>query len=85
MDDNLADIKAQRDFEDEALRLGAERDTLEAQLGTNLERIVDLLDQAPEHGVSVERYAKLVGVRRQQLYRWRASLALLRRTATEQD
>lgn len=85
VDDPLADIQAQRDLEDEALRLGAERDALEGKLGKNLEQIVDLLAQAPEHGVSVERFATLIGVRRQQLYRWRDAIALLRREAQEQD
>ena len=85
MNDPLSDIQAQRDFEDEALRLGAERATLDAQLATNLEQLVDLLNQAPEHGVSVERFAGLVGVRRQQLYRWRDAIALFRRNAEETD
>jgi hypothetical protein len=83
MTDPLADIQAQRDLEDETMRLGAERDALEAKLGKNLEQVVDLLAQAPEHGVSVERFASLVGVRRQQLYRWRDSIALLRREAED--
>jgi hypothetical protein len=85
MTDITSGIQAQRDFEDEALRLGKERDELEARLGSNLERIVDLLHKAPEHGVPVERYAKIIGVRRQQLYRWRDSIALLRREAGEKD
>lgn len=79
------DLQAQRDFEDQALKLGSERAALEARLGSNLEEIVDLLERAPEYGVSVERFAGIVGVRRQQLYRWRDSIALLRRDAKERD
>jgi transcriptional regulator GlxA family with amidase domain len=76
-------MQAQRDLEDEALRLGSERNGLEAKLGKNLEQIVDLLAQAPEHSVSVERFASLVGVRRQQLYRWRDVIARLRQAAED--
>lgn len=76
-------VQAQRDFEDEALQLGNERGWLEGQLGSNLEKIVDLMDKAPEHGVSIERFAGLVGVRRQQLYRWRDSISLLRRNTAD--
>jgi len=79
------DIQARREFEDQALKLGAERARLENELGSNLEKIVDLLEKAHEVGVTVDHYAQMVGVRRQQLYRWRGSLALLRRNAAEQD
>jgi hypothetical protein len=80
-----SDIQAQRDFEDQALKLGKERDALEGKLGKNLEQIVDLLKQAPEYGVSMERFAALIGVRRQQLYRWRDAIALLRANTAERD
>jgi hypothetical protein len=80
-----SDIQAQRDFEDQALKLGKERDALEGELGKNLEQIVDLLEQAPEYGVSMERFAALIGVRRQQLYRWRDAIALLRANTAERD
>jgi len=78
-------MQARRDFEDRALQLGADRAKLEGQLGSNLEQIVDLLDEAPKVGVPVDHYAKMIGVRRQQLYRWRDSIALLRRDAAEKD
>ena len=78
-----SDLQAQRDFEDHALKLGKERDALEGKLGKNLEQIVDLLEMAPEHGVSMERFATLIGVRRQQLYRWRDAIAILRREAED--
>ena len=71
------EIQERRDFEDEALRLGAERLSLESKLRTNLERIITLLEYASDVGVSVERYAQMVGIRRQQLYRHRATLARL--------
>jgi hypothetical protein len=85
MADLPPEMQARREFEDQALKLGAERARLEGQLGTNLERIVDLLDKAREVGVTTDHYAQMVGVRRQQLYRWRGALALLRRNATEPD
>lgn len=79
------EMQARRAFEDRALELGAERDRLEGELGANLERIVDLLDEAPKVGVPIDQYAKMIGVRRQQLYRWRDSIALFRRNAEEED
>jgi hypothetical protein len=57
----------------------AERPAIPSQL------LVDLLETAPEHGVSVERFSTLIGVRRQQLYRWRDAIALLRREAEDDD
>jgi hypothetical protein len=83
MNELPSDLQAQRDFEDQTLKLGKERDALETKLGNNLEQIVDLLEMAPEHGVSMERFATLIGVRRQQLYRWRDSIAILRREAED--
>jgi hypothetical protein len=77
------EMQARRDFEDQALKLGAGRARLEDQLGSNLEQIVDLLEKAHEVGVPIDHYARMVGVRRQQLYRWRDSIALLRRNADE--
>jgi hypothetical protein len=85
MTDLPPEMQARREFEDQALKLGAERARLEGQLGTNLEQIVDLLEKAHEVGVPIDHYARMVGVRRQQLYRWRGSIALLRRNAAEQD
>ena len=79
------EIQARRDFEHQALELGSKRVRLEGELGSNLEQIVDLLDKAHEVGVPIDHYARMVGVRRQQLYRWRGSIALLRRNAEEKD
>jgi predicted TIM-barrel fold metal-dependent hydrolase len=79
------EMQARREFEDQALQLGAERAKLENQLGSNLEQIVALLDKAPGVGVSIDHYARMIGVRRQQLYRWRDSIALLRRNTEEES
>jgi hypothetical protein len=72
------DMKARRMFENEALKLGEERITLQDAVETNIERILDGFDKAREVGVPIEQYAKMVKVKRQELYRWRRTRAYLR-------
>lgn len=64
-------LRRRRAVEDEAIRLGAERADLEARLSYNTQDIIDRLKEAGEFGLPLDTFAKLVGVSRQKLYRWR--------------
>ena len=64
------DIQGRRRAEDEALKLGSRRRKLERRLATNTRAITAFLPNALAAGVSLDGYAKLVGVSRQTLYRW---------------
>jgi hypothetical protein len=66
-------IEQRREIEDQALALGDERSRLQQGLGENRRAIVALLDAATEHGIAVEQFARLVGLTRASLYRWRDS------------
>jgi hypothetical protein len=68
---DLEAIQAQRALEDRALALGFERRGLENGLLDNLLAVRELLHDAEGLGVPLDRIAKLVGVSRQTLYRWR--------------
>ncbi|MGD0197556.1 MAG: helix-turn-helix domain-containing protein [Solirubrobacteraceae bacterium] len=72
------DIEARRAIEDELIRLGSERSRLEAEAGANLEAIVDVVPRATEAGIPLDEVARLVGVSRQTLHRWRGSLERLK-------
>ena len=65
-------------MEDDLLRLGSERNRLESEVGKNLEHIVDAIPAATQAGLSFDEVARLVGVSRQTLHRWRSVLGKLR-------
>jgi hypothetical protein len=65
------DIQARRSIEDRAIKLGAERRSLEAQLAQNTEAIKKLLGEVLAARVPLEGFAQMVGVTRQTLYHWR--------------
>jgi hypothetical protein len=75
------EMEAQRMFENEALALGEERLRLQDATAANITQILDGFDKAHEIGVPIEEYAKLVKVRRQELYRWRKVRAYLKEEA----
>ena len=64
-------IERRREIEDEALALGSERAELQRRLRENSQALTAALERAVSHGMPVEHFARLVGVRRQSLYRWR--------------
>lgn len=66
-------IEQRREIEDEALRLGEQRREIHGNVDENRRAISALLETAVAHGISVEHFAQLVGVRRASLYRWRES------------
>jgi len=66
------DIERRREIEDQALELGSQRAQLHTGLSDNRNAISRLLEIAVSHGIPVEHFARLVGVRRASLYRWRA-------------
>jgi hypothetical protein len=65
------EIQARRFVEDQALDYGGKRIKLAAELAANTNLIRRLLPDAIAAGIPVERYAQMVGVSRQTLYRWR--------------
>jgi hypothetical protein len=77
-------VQAQRDVEDQAIKLGRERGRLEDRLSTTIEEAVDLMGEAERAGVPIERLAALIQVDRTTLYRWRDSVAILRADRAEQ-
>jgi len=64
-------LRRRRFIEDHAIELGATRIVLEEQLTNNTGDIIDRMRDAAEVGIPLDTYAKLVGVSRQTLYRWR--------------
>jgi hypothetical protein len=65
-----AHIRARRDIEDRALKLGKERRDLDVRMIANTQAIMILLAQARGAGVPLEHLAEMVHVSRQTLYRW---------------
>jgi hypothetical protein len=57
-------LQRRRFIEDEAIRLGAERATLDEKLTNNTGEIIDRMRDAAEVGIPFDTYAKLVGVSR---------------------
>jgi hypothetical protein len=74
------EIDQRRGIEDRALKLRAKRAELHGGLRENTAAITALLAEAVELGIAVEQFARLVGIRRQSLYRWRE---VARRAAKE--
>jgi hypothetical protein len=54
-----------------AVEAGEERAKLDDQFAVNTQWIMDLMPKAHEAGIPLDTFAKLVGVSRQTLYRWR--------------
>jgi transposase-like protein len=71
MTETPSDIQVRRSIEDQIVKLGSERNRLESELGANIEAIVAAIPKAIEAGIPFDGIAKLVGVSRQTLYRWR--------------
>jgi hypothetical protein len=63
-------ILKQRAIEDRAMELGAERGELKSRLAENTSAITRLLHEGIDH-IPLDRFARLVGVGRATLYRWR--------------
>lgn len=66
------EIEARRSVEDRALKLGADRAELDAQLARNTLAIKALMGEAEAVRLPLESFAKMVGVSRQTLHHWRA-------------
>jgi hypothetical protein len=66
-----SDMQAIRGIEDRAAFLGGERHDLTRGMVTNTQAMVELLRDAEDAGVPLERLASLLGVSRQTLYNWR--------------
>lgn len=71
-------MQARREIEDEAIRLGRVRMDLDNQYAENTQALIDLFGSALEAGIPIDGYAKLVGVSRPTLYRWRSVVEKLR-------
>jgi hypothetical protein len=71
MTETPSNIQVRRSIEDQIVKLGSERNRLESELGANIEAIVAAIPKAIEAGIPFDGIAKLVGVSRQTLYRWR--------------
>jgi hypothetical protein len=71
MNETPPDIQVRRSIEDQIVKLGSERTRLENELGANIEAIVAAIPKAIEADIPFDGIAKLVGVSRQTLYRWR--------------
>lgn len=63
-------------MEELARQLGQERTRAQDELASAHQTIREQLPAALEAGVPLDTYAKLVGVSRQTLYRWREQLGL---------
>ena len=77
-------VKAQRAVENRAIKLGKERNKLEARLAEITEEAVELMAEAERSGVPIGRLAELIQIERSTLYRWRDATAILRADQTEQ-
>jgi hypothetical protein len=77
------DVQAQRDFEDHAIELGLELSDAEARVVEIRGEVVELMDDAPGHGITIDRLANRIGRDRKTVYRWRDAIAIKR--AKEKD
>jgi hypothetical protein len=60
-----------------ALEEGEKRARYEDELAATTQCIIELMPDALEAGIPLDTYAKLVGVSRQTLYRWRDAVSRL--------
>ncbi len=74
MTETPPDLQARRAIEDELIQLGSERNRLESELAENIEAIVAAIPKAIDVAIPFDGVAKLVGISRQTLYRWREVL-----------
>ena len=72
------DLHARREIEDRIIKLGERRRQLQGKVDKNTQNIVDVLPEALRAGIPFDGVAKLIGVPRQTLYRWRAATAYVR-------
>jgi hypothetical protein len=66
-----ARINKRHGIETLAVEAGEKRAKLDDELAVNTQWIIDLMPKALEAGIPLDTFAKLVGVSRQTLYRWR--------------
>jgi transcriptional regulator GlxA family with amidase domain len=78
------DVQAQRDVEDRAIKLGAERAELQERDAALINEALELMEDAERDGVSIERLAALIQVSRPTLYRWRRAAEVLRAARAEE-
>ena len=76
-------LQKKHNIETLAVEAGEQRAKLDDELAANTQWIIDLMPQAMEAGIPFDTFAKLVGVSRQTLYRWREVAARLRAEADE--
>jgi hypothetical protein len=77
------DMQARRDIEDRAIRLGDERRDLDNRVAENTQGIIDLIPEAADAGITFDNLARMVGVSRQTLHRWREIVRRLRAARDE--
>jgi hypothetical protein len=71
MNPTVERLQRKQNYETLAAEAGEERAKLEDKLTVNTQWIIDLMPKAQEAGIPFDTFAKLVGVSRQTLYRWR--------------
>ena len=71
-------LQEKQNYEALAAEAGEQRSKLEDELAINTQWIIDMIPKAAEAGIPFDTFAKLVGVSRQTLYRWREVVAKLR-------
>jgi hypothetical protein len=78
MTQQARDIQARREIEDRIVKLGERRRQLQGKIDKNTQNIVGVVPEALKAGIPFDGVAKLIGVPRQTLYRWRAAATYLR-------
>jgi hypothetical protein len=68
-------LQRRHSIETLAVEAGEERAKLDDKLVVNTQWIIDLMPQAMEAGIPLDTFAKLVGISRQTLYRWREAVS----------
>jgi hypothetical protein len=72
------DLQGRRAVEDRIIKLGERRRQLQGKIDKNTQNIVDVVPEALQAGIPFDGIAKLIGVPRQTLYRWRDAAVYLR-------
>jgi hypothetical protein len=78
MAQDTQDLQARREVEDRIIKLGERRRQLQGKIEKNTQNIVDVVPDALKAGIPFDGIAKLIGVPRQTLYRWRAAARYVR-------